>query len=125
MLDCGIELSADGMVPPRRSRYFKRIEKKNFTYHSLYFFLWLNFGAFCVAMLTQPEYKKKLMLLFSSWQPIRHYCIAMLRSMWIKFQTHLKLSPAKRMYFIMNAMERYIKVRHKTFILFLSEIFKD
>lgn len=108
MYDCGLEFSQDGEL--MRRQYSERMNKKNFTLHSLYFFLWLNFGAFCVGMLTQEQYMPKVRRLFSSWQPIRHYCMAMLKSMWLKFQTHLKLSSASRMYFCMNAMECFIKV---------------
>ena len=109
MYDCGLELTADGLLG--RTSYNTRLKNGNFTLNSLYFLLWANFGCFCIGLLTQREFDNKLIPgIFSSWQPLRHYCFSYLNSMWLKLQSHLCLSEEERPFFVVCILEKFFEV---------------
>lgn len=51
LYDCGVELSPEGQFG--RQDYLKHASRGTYSLHSLYLLLWANFGAFCIALLTQ------------------------------------------------------------------------
>ena len=109
MYDCGVELTADGLLG--RPGYNTRIKNGTLTLNFLYFLLWANFGCFCIGMLTQKEFDRNLIPgIFSMWQPIRHYCFSYVSSMWLKLQSHLHLSDEERPFFIVCVLEKLLQV---------------
>ena len=53
LYDCGCELTADGFWG--RTDYEVRGQKGPLNLHSLYLLLWINFGSFCLSLLTQCD----------------------------------------------------------------------
>ena len=98
--DCGVELTPDGQFCCRD--YQTHTAKGIYSLHSLYFLLWANFGAFCMSMLTQPDSQSKIHgSLVSKCQPIRHYCVSRVKSLWINLRDNLGLLEEERS-FLMN-----------------------
>ena len=104
--DCGVELTHEGQLG--RVVYAGRW---HYNLHFLYFMLFVNFGSFCVALLTQPEAKRNIHgPLISAWQPVRHYCVSQLRTLWVHIQTNLKLSKEEPSFLIMSCFKRFYEV---------------
>ena len=73
--------------------------------------MWLNFGSFCMALLTQPEAQENISgKLISDWQPVRHYCVAQLRKIWAHMITNIKLSQEELSFLFMASMKKFYKV---------------
>jgi hypothetical protein len=109
MYDCGVELTLDGTY--ERSGYRERIEQGTFTLQSYYLQLWVNFGCFCMALLTQPDFYQHLCgPIMSTWQSLRNYCLSQLRSMWMFMQNNLNLTEEERCFFIMSFMTKFYEV---------------
>eukprot|EP00731_Ephydatia_muelleri_P021734 Em0014g325a len=104
--DCGVELSPDGLFG--RQDYLKHAGRGTYTLHSLYLLLWANFGAFCVALLTQPNADKKLHgTIISDYLPIRNYCVYQLRKIWDHMKNNLNISDEERSTLLMRCMNRF------------------
>lgn len=109
LYDCGVELSVDGDYG--RSDYLQCGEGNSVTLHSRYLLLWANFGAFCMALLTQPGAQEAISgRVISSWQPLRHYCLSQLHTVWIHMRNNLHLSLEEQSFFVMRSMQRLIQV---------------
>lgn len=107
--DCGVELTHDGQYG--REEYLEHAERGTYTLHSLYFLLWANFGCFCMALITQPNYAERLHgNIISEWQPLRQYCFGQLKTMWANILSSMNISEEQRSFFIMRAMTRLHKV---------------
>ena len=93
--DSGVDLSSGGLFG--RQDYMKHATRGTYTLHSLYLLLWANFGAFCMALLTQPEAEAAIHgPLISEWLSVRHYCVSQLRTMWMHIQNNLSLLDEER-----------------------------
>jgi hypothetical protein len=111
LYDCGVEFSPDGKYG--RQDYMKHASRGTYTLHSLYLLLWSNFGAFCVALLTQPDSDDKIHgNLISDWISVRHYCVSQLRTLWMHMRNNLNLSEEERTFFVMRAMKKFYEVHH-------------
>ena len=111
LYDCGVELSPDGKYG--RQDYMKHASRGTYTLHSLYLLLWANFGAFCVALLTQPDSDDKIHgNLISDWISVRHYCVSQLRTLWMHMRNNLSLSEEERTFFVMRAMKKFYEVQY-------------
>jgi hypothetical protein len=109
LYDCGVEFSPDGKYG--RQDYMKHASRGTYTLHSLYLLLWANFGAFCVALLTQPDSDDKIHgNLISDWISVRHYCVSQLRTLWMHMRNNLNLSEEERTFFVMRAMKKFYEV---------------
>ena len=107
--DCGVELTYDGQFG--RPTYEKHATRGTYDLHSLYHLMWLNFGSFCMALLTQPEAQENISgKLISDWQPVRHYCVAQLRKIWAHMITNIKLSQEELSFLFMASMKKFYKV---------------
>ena len=107
--DCGVELSPDGLYGCQD--YLKHACRGTYTIHSLYLLLWANFGAFCVALLTQPTAEKNLHeTVISNKLSIRHYCLSQLRKIWLFMKSNFNISDEERSFFIMKCMMRLFEV---------------
>ena len=107
--DCGVELSPDGQFA--RQDYLKHAGRGTYTLHSLYLLLWANFGAFCVGLLTQPDYDKQLHgTVISDWLSIRHYCVSQLRTIWLFMRNNLNISDEERSFFLTRCMMKFYEV---------------
>ena len=108
--DCGIELTEDGQFG--KSAYNKHANRGTYDLHSLYLLLWINIGAFCMALLTQPDALDKIKgPLISGWQPVRLYCISQLRMIWAHIRINLMLSEEEHSFLIMSCMKKFYMVR--------------
>ncbi len=109
LYDCGVELSPEGQFG--RQDYKKHACRGVYTLHSLYLLLWANFGAFCLALLTQPDSDERIHgNVISEWLSVRHYCVSQLKTVWLHIGNNLGLSEEQRSFLIMRAMERFHKV---------------
>ena len=91
----------------------KHASRGTYTLHSLYLLLWANFGAFCIALLTQPDSDDKIHgNLISDWISVRHYCVSQLRTLWMHMRNNLNLSEEERTFFVMRAMKKFYEVQH-------------
>ena len=117
LYDYGVELTPDGQLG--REDYMTHACRGTYTLHSLYLLLWANFGAFCMALLTQPGIKQKIHgHLISESLPVRHYCVTHLRSLWSHLQNNLSLSDEERSFFVMKGMSKLYKVnREKLYVI--------
>ena len=104
--ECGVELSPEGQFG--RQDYIEHATRGTYTLHSLYLLLWANFGAFCMALLTQP--KVEVDSIFSTRVSIGHYCVSQLRAMWKHMQNNLGLSDEERSFLIMRCTQRLYEV---------------
>ena len=105
LYDCGVELSSEGLFG--RQDYLKHATRGMYTLHSLYLLLWANFGAFCMALLTQPEAEAAIH------GPIiskRQYCVSQLRTVWKHMRKSLGLSDEERSFLVMCCTKRFYKV---------------
>ena len=110
LYDCGVEFSPDGKYG--HQDYMKHASRGTYTLHSLYLLLWANFGAFCVALLTQPDSDDKIHgNLISDWISVRHYCVSQLRTLWMHMRNNLSLSEEERTFFVMRAMKKFYEVQ--------------
>jgi hypothetical protein len=106
--DCGVELTSDGQFG--RPVYEKHATRGTYDLHSLYHLLWLNFGSFCMALLTQPDAQENISgQLISGWQPVRHYCVAQLRTIWAHMIMNIKLSQEELSFLFMDSMKKFYK----------------
>jgi len=55
MYDCGCELDEDGKYGRDDYQEHANTTRDALSLHSWYLMLWINFGAFCVGLLTQPN----------------------------------------------------------------------
>ena len=109
LYDCGVELTAEGELG--RQDYNEHAGRGTYTLHSLYLLLWSNFGAFCMALLTQPDADTKIHgPIISDWQSIRHYCVSQLKSVWQHMRNNLGLSEEERIFLATKCMEAFQKV---------------
>ena len=107
--DCGVELTAEGEFG--RSDYLKHAGRGTYTLHSLYLILWANFGAFTMALLTQPDADAQIHgNLISEQLSIRHYCMSQLRALWQHMRNNLALSDEERTLFVNQCLEMFLKV---------------
>ena len=110
LYDCGVELSPEGKFG--RQDYMKHANRGTYTLHSLYLLLWANFGAFCIALLTQPDSDRKIHgKLISDWISVRHYCVSQLRTLWMHMRNNLGLTEEERTFFVMRALKKFYEVR--------------
>ena len=104
-----MELTADGQYG--RPDYIKHATRGTYTLHSLYLLLWANFGAFSMALLTQPMSQKKIHgPIISEWQAVRHYCLSQLRTVWLHMRNNLSLSEEERAFFITQCLMNLYEV---------------
>ena len=104
--ECGVELSPEGLFV--RQDNIEHATRGTYTLHSLYLLLWANFGAFCMALLTQPQ--AKVDFLFSNGLSVRHHCFSQLCAMWKHMQNNLGLSDEERSFLIMCYTNRLYEV---------------
>ena len=109
LYDCGVELASDGTYG--RPDYLQHATRGTLSLHSLYLILWANFGAFCMALVTQADAQEKICgPVISTWQSVRHYCVMQLRSVWLHIGNKLQLSLDVRSFFIMQCMQNLLEV---------------
>ena len=110
--DCGVELTPDGQFG--RQDYVKHATRGTYTLHSLYLLLWANFGAFCMALLTQPDAEGVIHgPIISEGLSVRHYCVSQLRTMWMHLRSNLNLSNEERSFLVMRCTMRLYEVCHE------------
>ena len=109
LYDCGVELSSEGLFG--RQDYVAHATRGTYPLHSLYLLLWANFGAFCMALLTQPEAEADIHgPIISKRVPVRQYCVSKLRTVWKHIQNNLCLSDEERSFLVMCCTKRLYKV---------------
>ena len=109
LYDCGVELASDGTYG--RPDYLQHATRGTLSLHSLYLILWANFGAFCMALVTQADAQEKICgPVISNWQSVHHYCVMQLRSVWLHICNKLQLSFDERSFFIMQCMQNLLEV---------------
>ena len=109
LYNCGVELTPDGYFG--HHDYLKHACRGIYTLHSLYFLLWANFGAFCIALLTQPDADKKLCgTIISDSLPIRHYCVSQLKTLWLSMRDNLNITSEQRSSLVTRCMKRFYEV---------------
>ena len=110
--DCGVELSPEGWFG--RPDYEKHATRGTYTLHSLYLLLWANFGAFCIALLTQPEAEAAIHgAIISKWLSVRQYCVSQLHTIWMHMRNNLDLSDEERSFLVMRCTKRLYEVCHE------------
>lgn len=78
---------------------------------SLYSLLWTNIGAFCIALLTQPDADTKLHgPIISQWLPLRHYCLAKLNEISLLITSKLDTSEEVFTLLMMSCMKKLCEV---------------
>ncbi len=108
--DCGVELSPEGQFG--RQDYKQHACRGTYTLHSLYLLLWANFGAFCMALLTQPDSDERIHgVVISEWLSVRHYCLSQLKTVWLHMRNNMGLSEEQRAFFVTQALSRLRQVR--------------
>ena len=109
LYDCGVELSSEGLFG--RQDYMKHATRGMYTLHSLYLLLWANFGAFCMALLTQPEAEAAIHgHIISKRLSVRQYCVSQLRTVWKHMRKNLGLSDEERSFLVMCCTKRLYEV---------------
>ncbi len=108
LYDCGVELTTEGRYG--RPDYLHFVTHRPLSLHSLYLALWTNFAGFCMALISQADGQKKISRVLSSWQPIRHYCVTQLRSLWLHMGNNMRLTLEEQSFFVMKCMETLLKV---------------
>lgn len=104
----------------------KHASRGTYTLHSLYLLLWANFGAFCIALLTQPDSDDKIHgNLISDWISVRHYCVSQLRTLWMHMRNNLSLSEEERTFFVMRTMKKFYEVWYYQYVCIYNEYRKD
>ena len=99
LYDCGVELTCAGLFG--RQDYVKHATRGTYTLHSLYLLHWANLGAFCMALLTQPEAKGGIHgPIISESLPVRHYCVNQLQTVWKHMQKNLSLLDEERSFLV-------------------------
>ena len=89
----------------------KHATRGMYTLHSLYLLLWANFGAFCMALLTQPEAEAAIYgPIISKRLSVRQYCVSQLRTVWKHIRKNLGLSDEERSFLVMCCTKRFYKV---------------
>ena len=110
----GTELSLEGQFAHKD--YAQHACRGTYTLHSLYLLLWANFGAFCMALLTQPGKEDPIhSIVISKTIPIRHYCISQVKALWKHMCSSIGLSEEKRAFFVTQALHRLYKVMANKF----------
>ena len=119
-----MELTAEGEIG--RQDYNKHAGRGTYTLHSLYLLLWSNFGAFCMALLTQPDADAKIHgPIISDWQSIRHYCVSQLRTVWQHMRNNLGLSEEERTFFVTRCLKNFHKVHDGCIVCLFVCLFAD
>ena len=109
LYDYGVELSSEGLFG--HQDYMKHATRGTYTLHSLYLLLWANFGAFCMALLTQPEAEAAIYgPIISKRLSVRQYCVSQLRTVWKHIRKNLGLSDEERSFLVMCFTKRFYKV---------------
>ena len=94
-----------------RPDYITHATRGTLSLHSLYMLLFVNFGAFSIALLTQPDAHQHISgPLISVFHPIRHYCVIQLRSLWIHLINNMKLSLEELSFLMMKSMLHLMEV---------------
>ena len=110
LYNCGVELSPEGLFG--RQDYVKHATRGTYTLHSLYLLLWANFGAFCIALLTQPKAEADIHgPIISKRLSVRDYCISQLRTVWMHMRNNLHLSDEERSFLVTACTNRLHKVQ--------------
>ena len=109
--DCGVELSQEGLHG--RPDYKARADKQHLSLHSWYLILWANFGAFCIGLITQPDYHEEIgKVLSEHHSDIRHLCVAQMKNFWLHLSLALDCTTEEISFFIQKAMTYHVKVSH-------------
>ena len=108
-----MELSSEGLFG--RQDYLKHATRGTYTLHSLYLLLWASFGAFCMALLTQPEAETAIHgPIISERLSVRHYCVTQLRTVWMHIRNNLGLLDEQRSFLLMCCTNRLYEVNIHT-----------
>ena len=109
LYDCGVELSSEGLFG--RQDYLKHATQGTYTLHSLYLLIWANFGAFCMALLTQPEAEAAIHgPIISKRLSVRQYCVSKLCTVWKHMRKNLDLSDEEQSFLVMCCTKRFYEV---------------
>lgn len=115
----GVELTADGLFG--HHNYIKHATRGTLSLHSLYLLLWANFGAFCMALLTQPDSHTKIHAkLISEDLQIRSYCLSKVKELWNHIGNFLYLTSEERTLYATRAMINFYEVLFIKFLLCLT-----
>ena len=107
--DCGIILLNNGKL--NETIYNEYTTRGAYTMPSLYSLLWTNIGAFCIALLTQPDADTKLHgPIISKWLPLRHYCLAKLNEISLLIKSKLDISEEVFTLLMMSCMKKLCEV---------------
>ena len=107
--DCRIVLLNDGKL--NKTITNAHTNRGAYTLPSLYSLLWTNIGAFCIALLTQPDADKKLHgPIISEWLPLRHYCLAKLNEISLLIKSKQNIPEEVFFLLIMNCMKKLCEV---------------
>ena len=64
-----------------------------------------------MALLTQPDAEQRISgKIIAEMNPIRHYCVSQLRSVWLHMAQNMKITSEERLYFITRCMYSLIQV---------------
>ena len=109
MYDDGIQLTQDGLY--RFAEYIRRAENGPLNLHSFYLLLFVNLGAFCMALLTQPHAEERMRgtVISQKW-PFRNYCTVTLQAVWKHMRSSLHLTLEKQSYLISQSLRQFLKV---------------
>ena len=104
----GTELSLEGQFA--RKDYAQHACRGTYTLHSLYLLLWANFGAFCMALLTQKGKEDHIRGIVTKEVSIRHFCISQLKAHWKHICNGMGLCEEQRAVFVTQALHRLYQV---------------
>jgi hypothetical protein len=124
LYDCGCELTADGDYG--RADYASQAQRGTLNLHSLYLLLWVNFGGFCLSLLTQPDAQNVIKgHVISEWRSVRRYCFSQLQTMWMLMRNNFKFSDEERTLFVTTALQKFLEVAQRTNSPLRGHVFTD
>jgi hypothetical protein len=123
LYDCGCELTADGDYG--RADY-AQAHRGTLNLSSLYLLLWVNFGGFCLSLLTQPDAQNVIKgHVISEWRSVRRYCFSQLQTMWMLMRNNFKFSDEERTLFVTTALQKFLEVAQRTNSPLRGHVFTD
>ena len=113
---CPLELHCDGERSSgdekyRCAAYLKWMATGSLNVHSVCLRHLLNFGAFCIGLLTQPEAEQHMReKIVPHSLPVRNYCTSKLQDTWRHMQSNLCMAEEEVLFLVLKCLYCFLQV---------------
>ena len=107
---CDDEVTSDG-EKYRCETYLKWMATGSLNIHSVILLHLLNFGTFCIGLLTQPEAEQHMRgRILPHNLPLRNHCTSQLKDAWRQMQSNLCVAEEELLFLLLKCLYYFLQV---------------